>query len=211
MRVIETKVYTFRELSDTAKQTAREWWNSIPDDGYDTEFVYEDAATIADLFGLDIRTRLVRTLDKSVRYDPCIYYSGFWSQGDGACFEGTYRYKKGALAQVKKYVPTDTRLHRIVKGLQDIQRRFFYKLEARTRHRGHYYHSYCMDVSVESSAYNIPCTPEAEDEVTELLRNFADWIYDRLYEEYTWRHEDEQVDELLIINGYEFTENGEIA
>ena len=49
MRTIEQTVYEFSELSDRAKETAREWWRR--DQDFDLEHTIDDAATVADLFG----------------------------------------------------------------------------------------------------------------------------------------------------------------
>jgi len=56
MRTIETKVYTFDELSEQAKQKAIESFYDINVDYEWWEFIYEDAANIGlkiDSFGLD--------------------------------------------------------------------------------------------------------------------------------------------------------------
>ena len=144
-------LYKFSELSPEAQQHALEEQSRFESEVFDPEYIYDDAATIADLFGLDIcQTRETRTNGEHY-YAPTIYYSGFSSQGDGACFEGTYSYKPGSLKAVKDYAGQDERLHRIVKALQDIQRKNFYQLTARCKHSGHYYHSGCMSVDVERS------------------------------------------------------------
>jgi hypothetical protein len=210
MRTVETKIFTFNELSESAKEVAREWWRQCEnEDSSSQEFVYDDAAAIAELFGLDIRTRPVKLMGGWTRYDPCIYYSGFSSQGDGACFEGTYRYRKGALKAVKEYAPQDETLHGIVAQLQALQKRNFYRVVCTTKHSGHYYHSGCMRVDCENSHDSyLPVVDE--DGFVDCLRNFADWIYDRLEAEYDWTMADEQVDDSIIANEYEFTENGDI-
>ena len=46
-------------------------------------------------------------LEESGFIDPVISYSGFCSQGDGACFEGCYEYKKGGVQAVKNYAGQD--------------------------------------------------------------------------------------------------------
>jgi phytoene synthase len=74
-------------------------------------------------------------------------------QGDGACFAGNYSYQKGALKAVKKHAPLDEELHRIVKGLQEVQSKNFYRLRATTVHRGHYYHSNCMSIDIHDDEY----------------------------------------------------------
>lgn len=212
MRTIQTTVFKFDELSEAAKEKARAWYREGDTDDFDVEFIYEDAATIADLFGLDIRTRNVSRHGGPVRFEPNIYYSGFWSQGDGACFEGTYRYKAGALKAVKNYAPQDAELHAIVTALQAVQKKYFYRLRASCNHRGHYYHSGCMSVDVEYQGDDCrDVSRDDEQEITDQLRLFADWIYDRLEADYDWHNADEQVDDSIIANEYEFTEEGERA
>jgi len=46
MRVIETKVYQFKELSDEAKEKALEWGTCLNVDHDWWEFIYEDAAQV---------------------------------------------------------------------------------------------------------------------------------------------------------------------
>ena len=67
------------------------------------------------------------------RQKPCIWFSGFWSQGDGACFEGRYAYAPRASLRIRDYAPRDTELHRIADALQALQRLNFYQLTASFR------------------------------------------------------------------------------
>ena len=202
-------LYKFDELSPEAQQHALKNQSRFESEFFDFECIFDDAATIADLLGLDIRqTRKIRN-DGSHFYDPTISYSGF-CRGDGACFVGTYSYKAGALKAVKDYAGQDERLHRIVKALQDIQRKNFYQLSARTKHSGHYYHSGYMSVDVERSD-DKEMTADAEETVKECLRDFADWIYKQLENEYDYRTGEEACREAIEANDYEFTEKGDMV
>ncbi len=207
--VIETTVYRLDELSDAAKDKARAWYR---EGGFDYDWydaVYEDFRRIAEILGLELRTRPVRLMGGGIRHDPCIFFSGFWSQGDGACFEGSYSYRKNAPAEIRAYAPQDTDLHRIADILQAVQKRNFYQLRAEVSHRGHHYHEYCMAIAVErdGSAAQV-LTEDAEDTVIEALRDLARWLYRQLEREYDWLTSDEVVDETIIANGYTFTEDG---
>ena len=200
-------LYKFSELSPEAQQHALENQSRFESEYFDPEFVYDDAATIADLFGLDLRqTRK----DGGHFYEPTIYYSGFCYQGDGACFEGTYSYKSGALKAVTEYAPQDHELHRIVKALQDVQRKNFYQLTAKCKHSGHYCHSGCMSVDVER-ADEKELTQAAEETVKDCLRDFADWIYKQLEDEYDYVTSEAACREAIEANEYEFTEKGDMA
>lgn len=206
MRTIEKTVFTFDELSDEAKENARDWYRTGND--FDAEFVIEDAATIADILGIYLEQRPVKLMNGQTRYDPAIYYSGFWSQGDGACFEGSYRYKPGAAKAIRAHAPQDTELHRIADQLQAAQRQNFYQLRAVCSHSGRYYHSGCMSVDV----YRPDEKPhDAEGGIVQLLRDFANWIYKWLETEFDYQNSDEAVDESIRANEYEFYENGEIS
>ena len=153
-----------------------------------------------------------KLMNGSTRYEPCIYWSGFWSPGDGACFEGSYRYKPGALKALKAHIGNaskgDRELLRICKGLQAEQKKHFYKLQAKTKHHGHYYHAYCMDVEVWHSDDDYRNIGDSEETIRELLRDFANWIYSQLEQEYDYQNSDDVVDENIIANEYEFYENG---
>lgn len=197
---IEKTVYTYEELSDDAKEAARQWFRDAlsGDEWWDT--VYEDADAVASRLGVDF--------ERKGRNTPCIWFSGFWSQGDGACFEGSYHYNKGAAAEVKAYAPKDTELHAIAEALQEAQRRNFYKLSATCSHTGRYFHSGSMSVSVDKCADFGEVSEEDEDAVTDALRSFADWIYARLEEEHEYLTSDETVAENIMANGYEFEEDG---
>lgn len=209
MRTQTTTIYKFDELSDEAKQTAInnnrswsvqdfEWWYSS----------YESFAEAAELFGLDIRQTRKSLVGGGHRYDPTIFFSGFFSQGDGACFEGHYTYKKGALKATKQAFPTDSELLRIVRDLQTLQQRNFYQLTAATKHRGHYNHSGCMDITVDR-ADGKAFSGGDEESLKQLFRDFADWIYSHLEKEYDYLTSDESVAESLHANEVEFTEDGQ--
>lgn len=223
-------LYQFEELSDRAKEKAREWYRSCPD--YDWwEFVYDDAISMAEILGIDIDYRHHAPTKPGSKGDkePKIWFSGFSSQGDGACWEGTYRYAKGALKKLqaeapagymqtaedgtKKFVecPGNVELHRIAKALQKAQARHFYKLVATSTHRGHYNHSGCMSIEVEHDDDRYRDLGDAEDDIKDALRDFADWIYRRLEDAYDWLNSDEQVDESIIANEYTFDEDGNRA
>lgn len=199
--VKEIVVYSFDELSDEAKERAREWWRKDALDYNWWEFIYGDASRMGTILGIDLNTKPVKLMNGSTRYDPCIFFSGFSSQGDGACYEGTYSYAKGAAKKIRKEAPKDTDLHEIADALQSIQHHHRYQLTAKMVHRGHYYHSGCMYIDVDGDA----------EELEQPLRDFADWIYRQLETEHDYQMSDESVDENIRANGYEFTEEGELA
>lgn len=207
--VIETTVYTFEELDERAQERARDWYREgIPHEDWH-EFVFDDFERICELLGVVLATRPVRLFGGGTRAKPCIWFSGFASQGDGACFEGRYSYRKGASRAIRDYAPTDQRLAAIADELQRNQRKNLYALEARVTHRGRYYHEHSMEIAVErnSDQYQPP-TADAEEAVAEALRDLARWLYRQLEKEYDHQMSNEVVDEGIIVNGYTFTEAG---
>jgi hypothetical protein len=207
--IIETTVYQFHELSDGAKEQARAWYRegACDDDWHD--FVLEDFATIGEILGVSLKTHNVRLMGGGTRAKPCIWFRGFWSQGDGACFEGSYGHRKGATLAIRAHAPTDATLHRIADTLQALQRRNFYQLQADVTHRGHYTHEYCMVIAVErDSPVGQGMTGDAEDILTEALRDLARWLYRQLEREYEYQTSDEVIDETITANTYTFTGNG---
>ena len=149
------------------------------------------------------------SLNSGTRQKPCIWFSGFWSQGDGACFEGYFSHAKGAAARIRDYAPKDAALHSIADRLQAIQRRNFYQLAAEVSHRGRYYHEYTMSVDVtrDSPTWQPP-TEGAEEIVTEAIRDLVRWLYRQLQVEYDHLTSDESIEDSIIANEYTFTEGG---
>ncbi|OLT01524.1 antitoxin of toxin-antitoxin stability system, partial [Escherichia coli] len=141
--------------------------------------------------------------------EPCIWFSGFCSQGDGACFEGRWHWQSATARRVGVYAPQDRELHRIADALQAVQKRNFWQLQAEIHHRGRYCHPYCMDITVtRNSPTGQAMTTDAEAAVSEALRDLAFWLYRQLENEYDWLTSDAAVDEALLINEYTFTEAG---
>ena len=185
--------YSFDELDDEAKAKAREWWLGPGLDHDWWDYVYEMATTAGKCLGIDVED---------------IQFSGFWTQGSGACFEGSYTYKKGWRAALKAEFGGDTlvELERIGEALQDIQRPVFYKLEAGVNMNSRY-----MFVNVDVDDYGLTDRQWAmrrESDMRDTMRSFAHWIYCSLEKEYEYLISDEAVSESIEANGYLFTEEG---
>jgi len=145
----ETTVYELHELSNDAKDKARRWCREV---GFDFDWynaVYEDFERICAILGVSLARRNGRLFGGGARQKPCIWFSGFWSQGDGARFEGQCAHAKSAARHIRTSAPTDIDLHRIADTLALIQRRNFYQLCATVTHRARYYHEYAIDIAVE--------------------------------------------------------------
>ena len=207
--IICTTVYQFPELSDGAQDKARSWYRElgVHDDWWDA--VYEDFERVCEILGIRLKTRAVRLMGGSTRQKPCVWFSGFCSQGDGALYEGYLCHAKGSAQGIRDYAPQDSTLHGIADRLQAVQRRNFYQVTAEVSHRGRYYHEYTMSVDVTRDGPTWqPPTEAAEEIVTEALRDLARWLYRQLEVEYDHLTSDGAIEDGIIVNEYTFTEAG---
>ena len=191
---IKTEVFLFDELTDEAKEKAREWYREGALDYEWGEFVYDTAKAAGACLGIDVDN---------------IYFSGFWSQGDGACFTGSYAYRKGWRKALKAEFGTEAlaKLTVIGEALQAAQKPAFYKLAASVTHTGRGSDEYSTTIDVDTR--DVPdALPVDEDDVKDALREFMRWIYRQLEAEYDWLTSNEQVDESIRANEYTFTEGG---
>ena len=207
--VICTTVYQFPELSDAAKDKARSWYRELGphDDWWDA--VYEDFEHVCEIVGIRLKTRPVRLMGGGTRQKPCVWFSGFWSQGDGASYESFWSLAKGSTKRIRAHAPQDAALHCIADRLQAVQRRNFYQLCAEATHRGRYYHEYCMTVEVtRDSPTGQEPTSDSEDTVTEALRDLARWLYRQLEAEHDHLTSDDAIEDGIIANEYSLTAGG---
>lgn len=195
--------YSFRRLSKDAKERAlkdeREhivdfnWW----------EGVYEDAKRMGALIGIEIDQ---------------ISFSGFWSQGDGACFDGRYSHKAGAVEAITAECDgQDAELIRIASELTVLQSTwrllhgFTFECTVHAIDR-HYSHSGTMQTgyAYDEERYQVTEVWKMDRAVERLLRAFADWIYHQLEAEYEHLVSDEVCTERLMDSGLRFDSSGAI-
>lgn len=197
MRTITKTLFTFEELSEEAKEKAiekqrnceyyldYEWW----------DFVYEDFHQKIKDKGFDITK---------------IYFSGFWSQGDGAMFE---------------YDGLDSKLLDEAADTLDLPnwKKSILKngyISGKGRQSGHYYHenSCSHNIYVETDNgmqqyYNIERLFDTfhidiENYIEELYVNLCGELYSALEKEYEYLMSDECISEHLEANMYEFEKDG---
>lgn len=188
-RIHETTLYKFNELSSEAKETAISSFQE--DDSYLDYEWYEDTindfTTILELIGY---------------YDIACYFSGFYSQGDGACFSARFSRNKRCLDKVKKYCPKEKKILNIV---EQIQSEMPLHEEYEIKHSGRYYHEYCTNV------YYLGDNNKAEqldERFLELSRQLMRILYKKLNDEYDYLNSSEAITEFIKANDYEFTEDG---
>ena len=211
-RTVTSTVYQFDELEDKAKEKARDWFRN-GDTDFDTEFLFDDFERMGAMLGIEFKQQQVKLMGGGTRGKPTIYFSGFSSQGDGACFEGSYYFATNAVAKITEETSgNDKRLIRIAEELEEVQALNANSLAATVRHSGHYSHEYSTDIEVErTDDSDSEVSDEHAEAVRTCLRDFMRWMYRALEEDYEWRNADEQVDDNIRANEYEFTESGHIA
>ena len=192
--IIKKNYCTFNELSPDRQKKEIENYRDINVNFHDWyDFIFEYFQEMLTILGFK---------------DIKILYSGFWSQGDGACFEAcfevpeNFKQWENRLKSLKDYAPCDEKLHDAAARLlskeslnelikEDINRLNLY-------HRGHYYHEYCMYLD------------ENEDTFLEAARDIAQIIYRSLEQNYYDLTSDEQVKETILANDMEFLISEEI-
>lgn len=188
-RIHETTLYKFDELSTESKEraiTSFQEDDSYLDYEWD-EYTINDFKTILELIGY---------------YDITCYFSGFWSQGDGACFSARFSRNKRCLDKVKKYCPKE---EKIIDITEQIQSEIPLHEEYEIKHSGHYYHEYCTNV------YYLGDNNKAEQldgRFLELSRQLMRILYEKLNDEYDYLNSSEAIIEYIKANEYEFTEDG---
>ena len=185
-KVIET--YGIEELEGRAKERALDWLREGLDyEWWDSDF--EDAKKCASILGIRIDN---------------IYFSGFWSQGDGACFDGAFAYAKGWKKALKAYAPIDKELLRIGQELQAIQKPYFYNLSGAIDCN----ERYKSTKAVFHWSDNVP--DHVIDDLSQVFSDFAHWIYRNLEKGYEWLTSEECLLEDAKSNGWRFDESGRI-
>jgi hypothetical protein len=211
-RNITLTVFQYEELSDKAKETARDWYRNTTAKAGDNSFaehVIEDAIRMGTLMGITFKTRTIKLMNGKTREEPRIEWSGFSSQGDGACFEGTYTYQPGIAAAIATEAPGND------SGENIILRRIATELESYgvlsatlTKRDHHYSHPYTVEIEVYDSEGIDITTGTRGKAVAQALRDFMNWIYRNLEAEYDYQNADEQIEEAIISNEYEFYADG---
>lgn len=191
MRVIETKVFTFNELSKTAKERAVEKW-------------YEHETY--DFLGDDLCEEL-KCIDKAgIFEDAKLQYSLSNCQGDGLSFSCNIN--------LENYLKTT----KLPNWKKDALVKLIYKIYS-IGNIGRYCYCSASDIGIEYN--NSDYYEDRYSCLFELSKNILDDIKDRYikmcnhlekigYSIIEHRMNDEEFSELCENNGYEFTEDGKL-
>ena len=152
------------------------WW----------EFIYTDAMEIGKRLGIEIEE---------------IQFSGFWSQGDGARFCGTYTPRRDMIEAVKAAAPTDSELHAIAGSIAEVQERYDWMLGCSIEFQnygGNYVHEYQTGFEFSEIGWDVDgeqlwAVEKDEKELKHAMRRFMRWIYRQLGQEYDYLTSDEHL------------------
>lgn len=187
MKTIELKVFSFDELSDDAKERAIE--------------KYYDINIDSNNWSEPIIEGVTEELERLGYYDIKVFFSGFHSQGDGACFT--------ASVDINKWIEA----HGLTSGLSALKGQsgnFSFSITHKSRHY------YSTSTDVEQGFYG-DSSKEAEEQAEIMLREIKkerEVIGDKLYASLEILNDeltsDKAIAETLSANEYEFLENGEL-
>ena len=208
--VEEKTEFTFDELSEKAKDKARSDYTSgeyLHEDWW--EHIYYDAVNMGQMLGIEIGTTTHQTSRGGGYSTINIYFSGFSSQGDGACFDGQYKYAPDAVKNISLQT-NDEELLRIAKELTLMQvTQRLHGLEYFTAAISVDGGSNCIRTEIRDWGVDEVGEPD-EDDFKQLMENFASWIYKQLEAENDYLYSDEYVDEQLSEKDCVFDEDGTI-
>jgi hypothetical protein len=184
IETIQIKIAKFNELNEEQKNKVLEKYHDINvDNDYWYEGVKDDFHSILELLGFSVNNS---------------FFTGFWSQGDGASFEAFFKIPenkkelKNRLKKLKEYAPKY-----LSKELENDFLSLDFKewLKDGENHieiiqRGNYYHEYTMQCD--------------HDALLEFSRNLAAKYYKDLESQYNYLTSSEAIIETIENNDYEF-------
>lgn len=183
-----------------------DWWDGV----------YEQFSKKMTEAGIELDLRAVRLGNGKTRYDPAVYFSGFSSQGDGACFEG----RVGDWPKILADLAAQNKGLQCFADIYDASMDLIFSCS----HHGNYYHSssikydYVFEVSnywdketdhLRHLAYQALLN-ECESKVgvlwvalIEVFRDYMDQLYKDLEEEHDYLTSDEVLVEGLDMDDVE--------
>ena len=214
----EDRTYRLEQLSPDAREAARDWYREHHAVEQDTlEWIVEGFAEVAEALGFCLEEQTVAHRGWNgpgiTSSRPAVAYSIRCSQGDFACFRGSWSYRRQCVHRVRRLRPNDTTLHDIAQALASLQRRWFYQLAAHVGpDSGH-----GRDSSRASSvtAIHRPDDNEiepggdVEEELNDIIADLDQWLYTKLRDAFLHEYTDEAADEWLQASDSRFTVDGE--
>jgi len=200
----EITVYKFSELSESVKKKVLERYRENIEFFHD--FVIDDARVMLGMFGFS---------------NVKIEFSGFWSQGDGACFTGGFDSSTFGFDKVVEYAPQDKGIVRVAEGFKGVCSEYSSVRFSLYKISHHYSHhntigitdvDFC-DLKTGEGVYDFFNDKQVKEwkYLQKLSQDLMQWIYKRLEEEWEYQTSDEQILEQLNDGGQEYLEDGSVA
>ena len=194
---MEIKIYNYEDLLKEENENLKEKiLNNFREENHDYYFLASDI--------LEFYTGELENLGYN---NTKIYYSGFWSQGDGACF-------------ICDSIDIEKIIDRMnLKVRLNLKNYLIDNFGALLQHRGLYYHynsvnlnysSYFRGAGEKTENYLNNLVEEITDFIEDERKNYCYKIYNSLKQQYEECQSDEYILESIYVNGYEFTEDGAI-
>lgn len=190
--IIEKLAYTYEELSEKAKQKAKDRY-------------YEHCV------GLDFEVESLETILEELGFRGAkIAFTGFWSQGDGASFiADSWQYKKGMLNSIRKNYPKWEELHDIAEELQCLSKKTGYHLKFSViRTTSRYYHENTVAPDFDYQYNDYQYSDKVQEYVADVVKWLCKVIYKELEKSYDYMTSDESMADFYANCDYIFDENG---
>lgn len=200
MHKIEVEVFAFAELSDNAKERARDWFRE------GIQFDANDTIDIIECTILDAAKLLGITIDR-----PRSRRTGYaidWNTNPvGAAFVGSWHASDVRPGALVKEFPQDATLAVIAADLEKVAAEFPDAYADCDTGRGCFQR---VEAYAEAGEDSDDCADDVVQLVVDSLTSFAHWMATTIAAEYEYQYSDECVDESIEANGYEFTADGEV-
>ena len=196
-KVIEETVYTIDELKDQfpevyKKVIEKQWDINVMHGWYD--FIEAD---------------YIEQLEKIGFYDIEIQFSGFWSQGDGACFSGNWYKDRVDLSKVNPEELYSDNIKNLYSSLVDFTNSYFDGSFCITT-SGRYCHENTMSIDGECIDNDHEQIPYAFNTILTECKSIAREIYRSLEKDYEHLTSEDTILETLQCNEYYFDLSGKI-
>lgn len=220
MRTITTTLYTYDELpTDEARSRARDWYREASNG----DTFYAECTT-------DEFRDMLKALGFTVDARRGISWSGFWSQGDGASFAGSWYasdYDAQQVAKLREDMPRECQyhgedgmhqnsphvvaFHDAADTLARLVARFPESSGRVATGRDHFMSKTFDHGEDVESEFDVRDTEAQGDTFADAVDTLARGFYRTLEAEWEYQNSDEAVAETIRANEYEFTEDGECA
>jgi len=206
MRALSINVYKYEELADEAKEKVITEQRNVN-------------VRFNDWFELIVDAWKC-SLEEFAFFAPRIYFSGFYSQGDGACFECDSIYSDRLFESVRVEIDTFSKeFQEVFKTQEEALFNFMENYVSFTIETS--IHRYChentryIDWDIHSDEEKAKYFEKFIDEIGEWLeekrKTFCKEIYQQLEEEYEEQTSDDSVIYTVSSNEYEFLEDGRLV